>query len=266
MTDPDAARLSPIPSVPQGAATASREHDPGAAQPISALTGLPTDSWDALEHDIITCRACPRLVAWREEVATTKRRAYRDCVYWGKPVPGFGDHDARLLILGLAPGAHGSNRTGRMFTGDSSGITLYTALHRAGFANQATWESRDDGLTLYDAFITAVGRCAPPQNKPAAEELANCRPFLLRALALLPNLQVVLALGRVALDSYLRLLLEAGYERPSVSFGHGLISPLPRPLPTIVTSYHPSRQNTQTGRLTMEMFDQVFIQVHELLR
>ena len=223
------------------------------------------DSWDALEQDIIACRACPRLVTWREEVASTKRRAYRDCVYWGKPVPGFGDPAARLLILGLAPGAHGSNRTGRMFTGDSSGKTLYAALHRTGFANQPTWESRDDGLKLSDAFITAVGRCAPPQNKPTTEELANCRPFLAREQALLHNLQVVLALGRIALDGYVRLLQEAGHDLPAVIFRHGLVTRLPAPLPAIITSYHPSRQNTQTGRLTLAMFDQVFLQARELL-
>jgi uracil-DNA glycosylase family 4 len=221
--------------------------------------------WESLGKDIISCRACPRLVAWREEVAVTKRRAYRDCTYWGKPVPGFGDHGARLMILGLAPGAHGSNRTGRMFTGDDSGRTLYPALYRAGFANQLTWQSPDDGLELIDAFITAVGRCAPPDNKPTAEELVNCRPFLLRELALLPNLQVVLALGRVALDGYVRLLQAEGPRTPAVPFGHGLVTSLPAPLPAIITSYHPSRQNTQTGRLTVEMFDRVFVQARELL-
>ncbi len=232
---------------------------------LSLQPGAPHDTWEALEQDIISCRACPRLVAWREEVAIVKRRAYRDWTYWGRPVPGFGDHESRLLILGLAPGAHGSNRTGRMFTGDGSGQTLYAALHRAGFANQPTWETRDDGLELTDAFVTAVGRCAPPQNKPTPEELANCRTFLSRELELLSNLQVVLALGRIALDGYLRLLQRAGYDLPTVAFGHGFVTPMPAPLPTVVTSYHPSRQNTQTGRLTAAMLDQVFAQARSLL-
>ncbi len=151
-----------------------------------------------------------------------------------------------------------------MFTGDSSGKTLYATLHRTGFANQATWESPDDGLALSDAYITAVARCAPPQNKPTADELTNCRPFLRRELALIENLQIVLALGRIALDGYLRLLQEDGYSLPPVPFGHGMVTPLPAPLPTIITSYHPSRQNTQTGRLTAEMFDRVFLMARDL--
>ena len=224
------------------------------------------DSWQELEHDVVHCHRCPRLVAWREEVARTKRRAYQHCKYWGRPVPGFGDHDARVLILGLAPGAHGSNRTGRMFTGDSSGETLYGALFRAGFANQPTWQSRDDGLVLSDVFITAVGRCAPPKNKPTTEELTNCRPFLSREIALLPNLQMVFALGKVAFDGYLRLMREQGHPLPRINFGHGLTVSLPGPLPRLVASYHPSRQNTQTGRLTIEMFDQVFTGIRDQLQ
>ncbi len=215
------------------------------------------DSWDTLNADIVACRRCPRLVAWREEVARTRRRAYRDCEYWGKPVPGFGDRQARLLIVGLAPGAHGSNRTGRMFTGDSSGDTLYAALHRAGFASHPAATSRDDGLVLRDAFITAVGRCAPPQNRPTGEELANCRPFLARELALLGNAQVVLALGQVAFAGYLLLLREQGVAIPRLKFAHGAQYTLSPTLPRLVAAYHPSRQNTQTGRLTMEMFDAV---------
>ena len=160
--------------------------------------------WQSLEDDITSCRRCPRLVAWREEVARVKRRAYRDEEYWGKPVPGFGDQNARVLVIGLAPAAHGANRTGRMFTGDSSGDFLYAALHRAGFASQPTSRHRDDGLTLRDVFISAVCRCAPPDNKPLPAEIAACRPFLEREIALLPDLRVVVALGRVAFDAALR--------------------------------------------------------------
>ncbi|MBN1874495.1 MAG: uracil-DNA glycosylase [Anaerolineae bacterium] len=223
-------------------------------------------NWNTLTQDIITCHRCPRLVAWREEIARTKRRAYQDWDYWGKPVPGFGDPDARLLILGLAPGAHGSNRTGRMFTGDSSGTTLYPALYRTGFANQPTAIHREDGLELHDAFITAVGRCVPPQNKPTAEELTNCRQFLEREIQLLTNLQVVLALGKIAFDSYLRLLRECGVEVPSLKFGHGVYQTFCAPWPALLASYHPSRQNTQTGRLTAEMFDAIFQRARQLLK
>ena len=223
-----------------------------------------TDTWEKLTHDIITCRRCPRLVAWREEVARVKRRAYRDADYWGKPVPGFGDPESRLVIVGLAPGAHGSNRTGRMFTGDSSGDTLFAALHRVGFASQPVATARDDGLTLHDTFITAVGRCVPPKNKPTSQELANCRPFLARELALLTHARarastgVILALGRIAFDGVLRLLRKQGVDVPALAFAHGATYPLPAPWPALVASYHPSRQNTQTGRLTMAMFDAVF--------
>ncbi len=216
-------------------------------------------------HDVLTCRRCPRLVAWREEVTRVKRRAFRDAEYWGKPVLGFGDPQARLVIVGLAPGAHGSNRTGRMFTGDSSGDTLYAALHRAGFASQPTATACDDGLTLHDTFITAVGRCVPPGNKPTPEELANCRPFLARELALLPHARVVLSLGRIAFDGILLLLREQGLDVPALSFAHGATYPLPAPGLTLVASYHPSRQNTQTGRLTTAMFDAVFAHINSLL-
>ncbi|MGC9347254.1 MAG: uracil-DNA glycosylase [Anaerolineae bacterium] len=217
-----------------------------------------SDGWDQLENEIIHCQRCPRLVAWRQEVARVKRRAYEDWDYWGRPVPGFGDPEARLLIIGLAPGAHGSNRTGRMFTGDSSGVTLFGALHGAGLANQPSSTHRGDGLRLRDTFITAVGRCAPPKNRPTAQELNNCRPFLAREIDLLSDLQVVLALGHVAFKGYLRLLREQGHDLPKVTFEHGLYTRLPKPLPALATSYHPSRQNTQTGRLTLEMFDNVF--------
>lgn len=222
------------------------------------------DSWEQLNQEIITCRKCPRLVAWREEIAETKRRAYMDWDYWGKPVPGFGDHEARVLILGLAPGAHGSNRTGRMFTGDSSGETLFGALHRTGFANQPTSEHRGDGLELDDIFITAVGRCAPPQNRPTAQELDNCRPYLAREIALLGDLQIVLALGQVAFKGYVRYLREMGRSAPKAKFAHGLTVAVEGG-PTLMASYHPSRQNTQTGRLTLEMFDRVFEDIRDSL-
>ena len=163
------------------------------------------NDWSSLESTILTCRLCPRLVAWREEVARVKRRAYRDEDYWGKPVPGFGDPAARVLIVGLAPGAHGANRTGRMFTGDSSGDFLYAALHRAGFASQPTSRDREDGLTLTDAYISAACRCAPPDNKPAPDELAACRHFLAAEITLLRDIQVVVALGRIAFDAILRV-------------------------------------------------------------
>jgi len=215
------------------------------------------DTWDALNAEIIGCRACPRLVTWRESVACTKRRAYREWDYWGRPVPGFGDKNARIVIVGLAPGAHGSNRTGRMFTGDSSGQTLYGALYRAGFANQPTWERADDGLVLRNVFIAAVGRCAPPDNKPTHEELLTCRPFLERELALLP-VQTVLALGKIAFDGLLALWRDQGHAIPALPFAHGAQYDLGGGLPQLRASYHPSRQNTQTGRLTLEMFDAVF--------
>jgi len=216
---------------------------------------------------MLSCRLCPRLVGWREEVARVKRRAYRDEDYWGKPVPGFGDPDARVLIVGLAPGAHGANRTGRMFTGDSSGDFLYSALHRAGFASQPTSRGRDDGLTLQDAYISAACRCAPPDNKPAPDELAACRPFLTQEITLLENVRVVVALGRIAFDAVLRVY---AYQLqpilPQPLFAHNAVASLGDALPMLVTSYHPSRQNTQTGRLTTAMFDDVWSNVQGLLQ
>jgi uracil-DNA glycosylase family 4 len=226
------------------------------------------DTWKALTGDVIACRACPRLVAWREQVAREKRRAYRDWDYWGRPVPGFGDQAARLLIVGLAPGAHGSNRTGRMFTGDSSGETLYAALYRVGFASQPTAQHRDDGLRLTDAFITAIARCVPPGNRPTAEEIATCRPFLAREWTLMPQTRVILALGQMAFDGCLRLLREVGYDDvPRLKFGHGLSYSISSPTGSrhLVASYHPSRQNTQTGRLTPAMLDEVFALARSLL-
>jgi len=223
-------------------------------------------TWDDLNHQIVTCELCPRLVAYRQEVARVKRRAYREWDYWGRPVPGFGDRNARLLIVGLAPGAHGANRTGRMFTGDDSGKTLYAALHRAGFANQPTSNHRDDGLELRDAFITAVARCAPPDNKPARQELLNCRAYLARELELLSSVRVVLALGRIAFEGYLDLLKASGRRSgPRPPFFHGAVHELDASLPALVASYHPSRQNTQTGRLTPKMLDEVLQNVRKLL-
>jgi uracil-DNA glycosylase family 4 len=218
-----------------------------------------------LNQEVITCRACPRLVAWREEVAHTKRRAYQDWDYWGRPVPGLGDPQARVLLVGLAPGAHGANRTGRMFTGDGSGEFLFAALHRAGFANQPVATRRGDGLCLHDCYITAVARCVPPQNRLKAAEITNCRPFLQRELAILDRVQVVVALGRVAFDGYLRAVREMGHELPRLDFGHDVHHGLPGGLPHLMASYHPSRQNTQTGRLTAEMMDHVFAHVRSLL-
>jgi uracil-DNA glycosylase family 4 len=220
-------------------------------------------AWQTLNTEVTACRACPRLVAWREQVAREKRRAYRDWDYWGRPVPGFGDPAGRLLIVGLAPGAHGANRTGRMFTGDGSGDTLYGSLHRTGFANQPTSRRRDDGLALTDAFITAVARCVPPGNRPTAKELAACRPFLAREWALMPQVRVIVALGQMAFDGCLRLLRDHGHNLPRLKFGHGLHYPLDSI--HLIASYHPSRQNTQTGRLTPSMLDQVFSLARSLL-
>jgi len=223
-------------------------------------------SWETLTRQIVTCEACPRLVAYRQEVGRIKRRAYREWDYWSRPVPGFGDRGARLLIVGLAPGAHGSNRTGRMFTGDSSGQTLYGALYRAGFANQPTWEHAEDGLELHDVFITAAARCAPPQNKPTSQELACCLPFLVQEMALLSCVRVVLVLGRIAFDCVLGFFRDQGYALPPLEFRHGACYSLGEGLPSLAISYHPSRQNTQTGRLTLEMFDAVFTQIRDLLQ
>jgi len=210
-----------------------------------------------ISADVVRCRACPRLVAWREEVARTKRRAYRDETYWGKPVPGFGDPAARLLVVGLAPGAHGSNRTGRMFTGDASGDFLYPALHRAGLASRPTAERPGDGLVLRGCFITAACRCAPPANRPAPDELDRCAPFLDRELAALRP-RAVLALGAVAWRSVLEAVARAGaaVPRPRPAFAHGTELALEGGT-TLLASYHVSRQNTQTGRLTPAMFDAV---------
>ena len=211
--------------------------------------------------ELIQCRKCPRLVEWREKVAHEKRRAYMDWDYWGKPVPGFGDPHGRVMVVGLAPGAHGSNRTGRQFTGDASGDFFYPALYRAGFASQPTSVFRDDGLTLADLYTTPVCRCAPPDNKPLPEEIANCKPYLQQEIELI-HPRVFVALGRIAFEGLLDIL---GLPRNGFVFSHNAVHELPDGR-YLVCSYHPSRQNTQTGRLTVEMFDQVWSTVRDLLR
>ncbi len=216
---------------------------------------------DILERQIVACQKCPRLVEYRAEIARVKRRAYRDCDYWAKPVPGFGDPAARLLLIGLAPGAHGANRTGRVFTGDSSGVFLYKVMHDTGFASQPTGTSRGDGLTLIDAYISAAIRCAPPDNKPATEEIRNCRPYLERELALLKDVRVVVALGKLAFDAYLTILLDQAKiaRRADFIFAHDREHRTGLGQPLLISSYHPSQQNTSTGKLTERMFRAVFV-------
>jgi len=220
---------------------------------------MSADSLHRLEQDVVACRACPRLVEWREEVARDKRAAFRDETYWGRPVPGFGDPAARLLVVGLAPAAHGANRTGRMFTGDRSGDWLYRALHRAGFANQPTSVAADDGLVLTDAYITAPVRCAPPANKPTPLERDTCRPFIDRELALLTEVRVVLALGKFGYDTVAGLV----GLRPRPPFAHGLEAPVGDGR-TVLCTYHVSQQNTFTGKLTEAMLDAVLARAREL--
>lgn len=220
-----------------------------------------------LNDEIISCFRCPRLVAHREEVGRVKRRAYRDQAYWSRPLPGFGDPAARLLVVGLAPGAHGANRTGRMFTGDKSGDFLYRALWEAGFANQPVSLSRDDGLTLRDTYISAPVRCAPPDNTPTREEILLCRTFFRRELALLKNVRVVVALGGIALNEYLSGLQDAGLikARAPFRFAHGALFRTHDSGPAVLACYHPSQQNTSTKRLTAEMLRAIFVRVRELL-
>jgi len=219
-----------------------------------------------LEREIISCKKCPRLVEYREKVAREKRRAFRDWTYWGRPVPGFGDPRAQLFILGLAPAAHGANRTGRVFTGDRSGEFLYAALHKTGFANQPSSLHRDDGLTLKNAFIAAAVRCAPPANKPLPSEMLNCRGYLERELDLVRP-KVVLALGKIAWDAYLDVLKSAGLiaSRAKFVFAHGAVAKVPGSGPRLVGVYHPSQQNTQTGRLTPAMYREVLSRIRQML-
>lgn len=209
---------------------------------------------EALANEVVACRRCPRLVGWREEVALLKRAAYASEDYWGRPLPGFGDPAARVIVLGLAPAAHGGNRTGRIFTGDRSGDWLFAALWRTGFANQPTSVRRDDGLRLRDCYVTAAVRCAPPANKPLPAERDNCLPYLLRELALLPSVRVILCLGGFAWDAALRAL---GAPRPRPRFGHGASATVDPYI--LLGCYHPSQQNTFTGRVTPSMLDEIFV-------
>jgi uracil-DNA glycosylase len=213
-----------------------------------------------LDRDVVGCEMCPRLREYGREVARVKRRAYRDWDYWGKPVPSFGPGDARLLIVGLAPGAHGSNRTGRVFTGDKSGDILYRVLHRTGFASQPESHSREDGLQLLDARITAVVHCAPPGNKPLPEEIRTCRRYLERELDLLPQVRAVVCLGKIAFDVYLGVLKDRDLiaSRAPFLFGHDLEYRTAPGQPVLIASYHPSQQNTSTGKLTEKMLTAVF--------
>ena len=220
-------------------------------------------SFQSLEKRILSCNLCPRLREHCSEVASVKRAAYRDETYWGRPVPGFGDAKARLILVGLAPGAHGANRTGRVFTGDRSGDWLYGALHRAGFANQAESTSRDDGLLLQDAWVTCAARCAPPGNKPLPQELSNCSAFLEEELSLLPRAQVFLALGQIALQMLWPKIAPPELKRPRFEHGSATLLPDGR---WVLQSYHPSQQNTFTGRLTEPMFDSVFEKARDIIR
>lgn len=224
-----------------------------------AVESMITNWLVQLNSEIVACTRCPRLVEYREKIAREKRRAYRECEYWGKPVPSFGDPDARVLILGLAPGAHGSNRTGRPFTGDASGKFMFPVLYETGFANQPNATDREDGLKLKDICITAAIRCAPPDNKPLPQELANCAPYLDRELQSLKNLKVIVALGRIGFDAYLNYLKRRGQpmSRKIYIFQHGAKYRLPDGK-TLLASYHPSNQNTQTGKLTRPMFVGIF--------
>jgi len=223
-----------------------------------------TDSFTELEKQVITCRKCERLVQWREQIGSIKRKAFREEDYWAKPVPGFGDFQARVIIIGLAPGAHGSNRTGRMFTGDDSGKFLYPALWRAGFANQPDGLRVDDGLALQGIWITAVCRCVPPDNKPTPSEIKNCLPYLETEISLQSSTQGIVALGKIAWDEVLKWY-KPEKEQHIPQFSHGALIGKVSHKPWVLASYHPSRQNTQTGRLTEAMFDDIWKKVNELL-
>ena len=224
------------------------------------------DTLSDVQREVVACTRCPRLVEHRETVARAKRRMYADWDYWGRPLPSFGDPGARLLIVGLAPAAHGGNRTGRMFTGDRSGDFLFATLHGLGFASSPISRSRDDGMALSDAYVTAVARCAPPGNKPLREELNNCRPYLLAELSLLRKVQVVMALGKIAFDGVLSAYRDAGaaLPKPRPQFGHGVAYDVASVI--LMAAYHPSRQNTQTGRLTQQMLTDAFRRAKEALR
>jgi uracil-DNA glycosylase family 4 len=228
--------------------------DPGSAGPLAILEGA-----------VVSCRRCPRLVEYRERIGREKRRAYSRCDYWALPVPGFGDPDARVLVLGLAPGAHGSNRTGRPFTGDASGKFMYPVLHRLGFASQPDALDRNDGLKLRDMWITAAVRCAPPDNKPLPSEIANCSEFTDLEFAALTKLKVVVALGKIAFDAYLDAARRQSVitRKTGYLFGHAAEYTMPNGI-TLLASYHPSNQNTATGKLTVAMFESVFARAQEL--
>lgn len=220
---------------------------------------------DILNREVVSCTRCDRLTIYRETIGREKRRAYMDWEYWAKPVPGFGDPNARVLILGLAPGAHGSNRTGRPFTGDASGKFMYPILHKSGFASQPNADHRDDGLTLLDCYITAAVRCAPPDNKPTPEEIAACAPFLDRELAALKNVKVVVALGKIGFEACLNYLKRQGFAiaKKDYVFGHAAEYKMPNGV-TLLASYHPSNQNTATGKLTEKMFTEIFRRTRKL--
>ncbi|OGO11811.1 MAG: uracil-DNA glycosylase [Chloroflexi bacterium RBG_16_47_49] len=220
---------------------------------------------DTLNQSIIQCRKCPRLVEYREHIAAIKKRAYKDWDYWGNPVPAFGDIHGQILAVGLAPGPHGSNRTGRMFTGDASGVFLFAALYKAGFASQPTSLNRDDGMKLNDLLISAVCRCVPPDNKPSRIEIANCMPYLEQEIELMTNLKGYIALGRIAFENIVRSYRAKGLDIPRYEFKHGGVYRLGDGLPLLLATYHPSQQNTLTGRLTVSMFDQIWQKAITLL-
>ncbi|HEV3152500.1 MAG TPA: uracil-DNA glycosylase [Candidatus Baltobacteraceae bacterium] len=227
------------------------------------------EDFAAIQRAVVRCTKCPELRTYCRQVAAEKKRAYRDWTYWGKPVPAFGDPSARVMLVGLAPGAHGSNRTGRMFTGDASGDFLYPALYRAGFASQESAVSADDGLVLRDCIITAALRCAPPQNKPTPEELRRCYPYLLREVDVLDRVRVIVGLGAIGTKAAIDALRDCGFalEPPRPQFGHGVETTARREsrTVTIVASFHPSRQNTNTGKLTRAMFDAIFTRARAIL-
>lgn len=225
-------------------------------------------SLESINHAIVSCKRCPELRSYCATVAREKRRAYADEMYWGKPVPAFGDPNARVLLVGLAPGAHGSNRTGRPFTGDASGDFLYPALHRAGFASQPVASDRDDGLKLHDCMITSAGRCAPPQNKPTPQQLRNCEPFLFDEFDALQKLKVIVGLGKIGFDAIVRVLVQRGFtfdRKPVFRHAAEFVATNGKRSITLIGTFHPSRQNTNTGKLTVPMFDAIFARANALL-